>query len=358
MRQPRISFPGHDPLDGSSCRVVAEAGANHNNSVERAVEMAAAAAKAGAWAIKFQLYKAEAISSRNSPKYWSDEVGTATQFEAFKLSDHLEYGAYAEVAGACKEFGILFFATPFDSEAVEALERLDVSLYKVASADITNEPLLRSVGSTGKPVLLSTGASNLEEIEQAMTWLDATPTVTVPLACTLTYPTPDPDANFARIVGLREAFPSFLIGMSDHTLGTDGAWMAAALGACCIEKHYTLDTSLPNVPDHAMSVTPVQLAEMVRIAGRASLLRGSPSLEPCDSELAARTHARRSLVAARDLPAGARLTEHDLTSKRPGSGIPPAELGNLIGRLLVQDVAADQLLSWEDLRPLSGAAGE
>ena len=121
--------------------------------------------------------------------------------------------------------------------------------------------------------------------------------------------------------------------------------MAGALGACCIEKHYTLDTSLPDVPDHAMSVTPVQLAEMVRIAERASLLRGSASLAPCDSELAARANARRSLVAARDLPAGARLTERDLTPKRPGSGIPPAELGNLIGRLLARDVAADQLLA-------------
>jgi sialic acid synthase SpsE len=150
--------------------VVAEAGVSHNNSIERAIEMCRHAAQAGAWAVKFQLYKADEIAVRDSPKYWSDEIGTDSQYEAFQLSDHLDYSAYAEVAAACREFGIVFFATPFDFRAVEALEEIGTPLYKIASADITDRPLLEAVAKTGKPLLLSTGAATLEEIRRAIEW--------------------------------------------------------------------------------------------------------------------------------------------------------------------------------------------
>jgi sialic acid synthase SpsE len=329
--------------------VIAEAGANHNNSVERAVEMAAAAAGAGAWAIKFQLYKAERLASRESPKYWSDEVGTSTQLEAFRLSDHLEYSRYGEVAAACRDLGIVFFATPFDATAIAALEEINVPLYKVASADITDRPLLEELSRTGKPVLLSTGASTLAEVEQAVDWLGGGPEKVVLLACTLAYPTPDADANFARIEGLRNAFPSWLIGMSDHTLGPEGAWMAGALGACCIEKHFTLDPSLPDIPDHAMSVTPPQLAEMVQACDRAAVMRGSDAIEPIESEQAARASARRSLVLVQSVAAGARIEDGMLTEKRPGTGIPPSERSAVVGLTALRDLESDQVLSWDDV---------
>jgi sialic acid synthase SpsE len=257
-----VCVAGAAPLRGSTCRVIAEAGANHNNSVARAIEMARRAAAAGAWAIKFQLYKADTISVPQSPKYWRDPFGTATQHEAFQLSDKLDYAVYAEIAAACRELGIVFFATPFDLAAVDALEAMDVPLYKIASADITHRPLLEAVAATGKPVVLSTGASTEEEIHRAVGWMGLGPERLVLLVCTLTYPTPDADAHFARLCTFRRAFAPYLIGTSDHTLGTAGAWMTAALGGVCIEKHYTIDKGLPDVPDHAMSVDPDELAEM------------------------------------------------------------------------------------------------
>ena len=158
------------------------------------------AAQAGAWAIKFQLYKADELAVPGSPKYWSDEIGTNSQYEAFQLSDHLDYSAYAEVAAACRELGIVFFATPFDLRAIEALEEIGVPLYKVASGDITDRPLLDAVAKTGKPLLLSTGAATLEEIRRAIEWTGLGPDRLVPLVCTLTYPTPDEDAG-ARLPG-------------------------------------------------------------------------------------------------------------------------------------------------------------
>lgn len=336
-------------LSANKCKVIAEAGANHNNSVDRAIEMAEKAAAAGAWAIKYQLYKASSIATRTSPKYWSDEIGTKTQYEAYKLSDKLDYVAYRDIAQACSDLGIEFFATPFDNEAVAALEDIGARLYKMASADLTNKPLLREVAATGKLILISTGAATVDEISRAIEWIDLPADRVVPLACTLTYPTPDIDGNFARITGLQQAFPENMIGMSDHTLGVAGGWMAGALGAVVIEKHYTIDKKLPDVPDHAMSVDPEELAELVKAAGRAAILRGSADLKPVESELAARSLARRSVVLVGDRPVGHTLVELDLATKRPGTGIGAEYFDDLIGKVLSRDVGGDVPLQWEDI---------
>ena len=151
----RIEVAGASAIEAGQCRVIAEAGANHNNSVDKAIAMSKAAADAGAWAIKFQLYRAGTLTVPDSPKYWDDPFGTATQYEAFKLSDKLDYSAWRDVAEACREFGILFFATPFDLPAVEALEAIDVPIYKLASADITHRVLIEALADTGKPLLMS-----------------------------------------------------------------------------------------------------------------------------------------------------------------------------------------------------------
>lgn len=160
-----IAVEGHESLRLGACRVIAEAGVNHNNSVERAIELARRAAAAGAWAwawaIKYQLYKADAISVPDSPKYWSDPFGTGTQHEAFSLSDRMPYEAYGEIAAACRELGIAFFDTPFDLAAVAALQALDTPLYKVASGDITHRALIEAVAATGRPVLMATGHRRL-----------------------------------------------------------------------------------------------------------------------------------------------------------------------------------------------------
>jgi sialic acid synthase SpsE len=347
----QVDVAGAEPLRAGACRVIAEAGANHNNSVERAVEMARRAAEAGAWAIKFQLYKADSISVPESPKYWTDPFGTSTQYEAFTLSDKLDYATYGEIAAGCRELGIVFFATPFDLPAVDALEDIGAPLYKIASADITHKPLLEAVAATGKPVLLSAGAATLEEVRQAMEWMDLGPDRLVPLVCTLTYPTPDEDGHFARVESFRRELAPYLIGFSDHTLGTAGAWMTAALGGVCIEKHYTIDKKLPDVPDHAMSVEPGELAEMVAACDRGAVLRGEEWIGVRPSEEPARANARRSIVLERDVAAGAVIEAADLGYKRPGTGIPPFEAERVIGRRLRAAGARGAILSYDDLAP-------
>jgi sialic acid synthase SpsE len=339
----------HAPIEAGACRVIAEAGANHNNSVERAIEMAEQAASAGAWAIKFQLYKADTISVRQSPKYWADEIGTETQFEAFERSDRLDYADYRVVAEACRDLGIIFFATPFDLAAVDALEEMGVPLYKIASGDITHRPLLEAVAATGKPLLLSTGASTEDEIQRAIEWTGLGPDKLVLLVCTLTYPTSDKDGDFARIETFRERFAPYLIGMSDHTLGTAGGWLTAALGGVCIEKHYTLDKDLPDVPDHKISVEPKELAELVEACGKASLLRGESAIGVRPSEEPARQSARRSIVLEHTVEAGDRLVRADLSFKRPGTGIPPFHVDEVLGRTVTRRLEANTLLDAGDL---------
>jgi len=351
MTNLEVRVEGAAPLRPGACRVVAEAGANHNNSVDRAILMAQRAAAAGAWGVKYQLYKADSIAVRESPKYWTDDIGTRTQYEAFELSDRLEYGDYAKVARACKELGIAFFATPFDIPAVEALESMDAPLYKIASGDITHRPLLEAVAATGKPMLLSTGASTKEEIAQAIEWIGYGPDKLVPLVCTLTYPTPDDDGHFSRIETFRREFSPYLIGMSDHTIGPEGGWMAAALGAVCIEKHYTLDKKLPDVPDHSISVDPDELAALVRACDRGAVLRGSAAIEVHESELPARNNARRSIVLERDVPAGHVFEADDLGFKRPGTGIPPFQVDMVVGRRAKVNLPRGTIVQFEDLEP-------
>lgn len=344
-----IQVDGFPPLTQTACRVIAEAGANHNNSIPRAIEMAQKAAEAGAWAVKYQLYKADSISVPESPKYWEDAVGTDSQYKAFQLSDRLNYEDYAEVAAACRAHGIVFFATPFDLSAVEALERMGAPIYKIASADITHKPLLEAVAATGRPLLLSTGASTVEEIQQAIEWTGLGPDKLALLVCTLSYPTEDREAHFARIPAFMAEFAPYLIGCSDHTLGPEGAWMTAALGGVCIEKHYTLDKTLPDIPDHKISVEPGELAEMVRSADRAMAMRGESWIGVHDSELAARENARRSIVLERELPGDTVLTPSVLGYKRPGTGIPPYELDKVVGRALARPMGEGSILSEDDL---------
>lgn len=344
-----VRVDGAPPIRSGACRVVAEAGANHNNSIERAIDMARQAAAAGAWAVKYQLYKADRISVKESPKYWTDAIGTATQHEAFLLSDHLDYDAYRIIAEACAELGIVFFATPFDVDAIDALERIGAPIYKVASGDITHKPLLEAIAATKKPVMLSTGASTPEEIEAAIDWLGYGPEQLVLLVCTLTYPTPDDDGNFARIDTFRRRFDPFLVGMSDHTLGTAGGWLTAALGGVCIEKHYTVDKHLPDVPDHAMSVDPDELAVLVEACDRGAKLRGDDWIGVRASEEPARAYARRSIVVQEAVAAGEILTPEAIGYKRPGTGLPPSRIDEILGRRARHPLAPDHLLQLDDL---------
>lgn len=330
--------------------LIAEAGVNHGGSMELARRLVDEAAAGGADAIKFQTYKAETLAMRDSPSYWDlSQESTTSQFELFKRYDTFGTAEYESLKDYCDEVGIEFMSTPFDLEAAHFLNDL-VDVHKLSSSDITNRPLIELVASFGKPILLSTGASDLDEIERAVAWIAEAGAPVALLHCVLNYPTADADANLGRIVSLREQFPQYPIGYSDHTLPGDlePLVLAAALGAVVIEKHFTFDVSLPG-NDHYHALDKDTLTRQVERLDRAVLLTGRFDLGYLDSEETSRQHARRSLVAAEAIPAGTTIQERHLIAKRPGHGISPARIDEVIGRRTKTAVEADAALTWDDL---------
>jgi N-acetylneuraminate synthase len=333
--------------------VIAEIGVNHEGDLALAKRLIDLAAGAGADAVKFQTYKAGLLASRNSPSYWDLACEpTTSQFELFKKYDAFGPTEYQALAAHARTRDVVFASTPFDLDAVDLLEPL-MPYYKIASADITNLPLLKKCAGKGKPVVLSTGASHLSEIEEAVRTLreDLPPDRIAILHCVLEYPAPYEDAHLAAIEHLRRVFPEHPIGYSDHTRPDPSmavllrSWM---LGACVIEKHFTHDKALPgNDHYHAMDARDLRTfreaaALLVRTEGVAvkRLLPG---------EAIPRQNARRSLVAARDLPAGHVLREGDLLAKRPAAGLSPRELPRVLGRKLVRALGEDDFLTDDHL---------
>jgi N-acetylneuraminate synthase len=328
--------------------VIAEIGVNHENDIDLAKQMITEIAEAGGNAAKFQSYKAERLASRHSPAYWDRSKEPAeSQFALFKRFDKFGEAEYRELAETCGAVGIDFLSTPFDLEAVEFLAPL-VPAFKVASADITNLPLLKAVAMQEKPVILSTGASTLEEIKLAVDFLSnhGAPEV-APLHCVLAYPTAPADANLGAIPLLKEEYPTLIVGYSDHVPPDDGMLVLASaylLGARIIEKHYTFDKTRPgNDHYHAMDKNDLRMAERQFV--RFQELYGRREKVVLDAEKNARTYARRSLVAARPRKAGHRLTHDDLAIKRPGTGIPPTEINRVVGMILTRDVEEDVVLT-------------
>jgi len=339
--------------NGERPYVIAEIGVNHEGSLALARRLIDLAREGGADAAKFQTYKAASLASRHSPAYWdTTKEPTQSQRELFARYDAFGAREYEALAEHCADVGIDFISTPFDLEAVAFLNPL-MPFFKVASADITNVPLLRAVARTGKPVLLSTGASNLEEIGFSIAVLRAAGCVDLGLMhCVLNYPTPDPHAHLRMIEGLRRAFPALAIGYSDHTIPDDAMTplvAATALGALVLEKHFTHDKSLPgNDHYHAMDVE--DLRRLLPLIARTAVLLGEASGKaPLDSEAPAREHARRSIVAAENIPAGTLLTEQQLTTKRPAHGIGARHWDDVVGRRVRRDLASDDVLTWDDL---------
>jgi len=338
--------------------LIAEAGVNHEGSLQRALEMIDAAAEAGADMIKFQSYKAETLASRHSPAYWDRSQEPAkSQFELFERYDAFDVPEYTKLQERCEAKGIAFCTTSFDHRFVDALDSLSIC-HKVASADITNVPLLRRIASKGKPVLLSTGASTIAEIDEAVRLLSefGAPAAAL-LHCVLEYPTSVANANLRAIEHLARAFPSLTIGYSDHVPPGDDCLallLAWQLGAQVLEKHFTLDKSLPG-NDHYHAMDPDDIVAFRRRCDQASLLLGDVEKKVYDCEAPARIHARRSLVAADRIAKGTLLTESLLIAKRPGHGISPARIDEILGRPVPVDIEADTVLTWDLL--LSGKPG-
>lgn len=330
--------------------LIAEAGVNHEGSLETALQHVESAAASGADAIKFQSYKAEGLASKSSPSYWDlEQEPTTTQYELFKRFDRFGADEFATLKKRCDELGIAFMSTPFDATFASQLDEL-VDVHKISSSDLTNRPLLEQVAGFGKPILLSTGASDLREIERAVRWVQSLGAPIALLHCVLNYPTSEENANLGRIVALRHHFGDVPIGYSDHTVPGDleALVVAAALGACVIEKHFTHDRTLRG-NDHYHALDADLLSDLVARLDRAVRLTGGFGLEALAHERTSRLQARRSLVTTGALRAGTTIEERHLIPKRPGHGISPADVHLVVGRVLARDVDEDRALSWDDL---------
>lgn len=333
--------------------VIAEIGVNHEGSLEKAKEMIRLAKEGGADAAKFQSYKAETLASRFSPAYWdTSREPTQSQYALFKKYDKFGAKEYVELAEHCKKVGIDFVSTPFDDNAIDFLYPL-IPFYKIASADITNIPFLRKIARKSKPIVLSTGASTLAEIDIAVNELRKNGCEQLALLhCVLNYPTLDENANLNMIANLIQNYPDFVIGYSDHTIPDETMFVltvAYLKGAVIIEKHFTFDKTRPgNDHYHAMDIhdLKVVLANVRRVAS----LEGSSFKQYLASEETSRENARRSIVSTKTIKRGTKLTEAMLTYKRPGHGISPLYWDIVIGREVNKDIGEDTVLTWGDLK--------
>ena len=348
----RINLDSVIVTDSSPAYIIAEVGVNHGGSLERAYELIELAHAGGADAVKFQTYKAENIAQRDSPSYWDLTLEpTRNQFDLFKKFDGFNASDYMACAKYARELGITFISTPFDLSSVDMLDDF-VPYYKISSSDITNIPLIRRIASARKPVILSTGASNLDEIETAIENLETHGATSIALLhCVLCYPTDSHDANLNMISGLRDRFPQFVIGYSDHTLPDRELTVLCTsyiLGARIIEKHFTYDKTLSG-NDHRHSINVTELRFLKQRLEFLSMCLGHKEKMSLNVEAQARKNARRSIVFSRDLPAGHTLGPSDLKCLRPGNGIGPEYWDLVIGRTLRQSRSSGQLLSLTDL---------
>jgi len=351
--------------------IIAEAGVNHNGSLDQAVRLVDVAAESGADAVKFQTFKADKLVSREAPKaqYQIENTGEhETQHEMIRKLE-LDEAAHLHLQQHCIKKGIQFLSTPFDLESLDMLvSRFDLPVIKLASGEITNAPFLLAAARTGKPVILSTGMSDLGDIENALgvlafgyTSQQISPSfaafkksyaseagqsalsdrVTL-LHCTTEYPAPYSEVNLRAMNTLHQAF-ALPVGYSDHTQGIAISIAAAALGATVIEKHFTLDRNLPG-PDHKASLEPKELTEMVRSIRQVGQSLGASSKAPTPAELRNRPIARKSLVAGRDISQGEVFTAENLIVKRPGDGIAPLHYWEMLGNTATRHYTTDELI--------------
>jgi len=331
--------------------IIAEVGVNHEGSMKLACQLIDHAAEAGAHAVKFQSYKADKLASKISPAYWdTSKEPTDSQFKLFKKYDAFEPNDYKLLAHHCKKKKIDFLSTPFDLDAVDYLEDL-VPLFKIASADITNVPLLRKTARAGKPIVLSTGASSLAEIDFAVNTLKQCGCEDIVLLhCVLNYPTPIENAQLGMIKTLQRIFPECLIGYSDHVIpdkNLSSLEAALLLGAQVLEKHFTHDKTLPgNDHYHSMNQTDLMQFKKQVKKFKKMISNGNKDLS---IEEAARIHARRSIHVRGNIKKGELFTENNLIPKRPGHGVSPVHWDMVLGKKATRDLHEDHLLSWSDI---------
>jgi len=327
--------------------IIAEAGVNHNGSLETALKLVDAAVRSGADAVKFQTFKADSLVSKTATKAdYQKQSGTEGESQYAMLKKlELDDAAHHALIRYCGEKKIQFLSTPFDHGSVDLLHALGMTTFKVPSGEITNLPYLRKIGALAKEVILSTGMANLGEVEAALNILTAAGlskhAITV-LHATTEYPCPLDEVNLRAMLTMRDAF-QVKVGYSDHTPGIEVAIAAAALGACVIEKHFTLDCRMEG-PDHKASLEPDQLREMVRAIRHISMALGDGVKQASPSESKNIGISRKSIIAATQIRLGEVLTEQNLTVKRPGTGMSPMRWDEILGSTAQQDYAPEDPL--------------
>lgn len=336
--------------DRSHVLVIAEAGVNHNGNLDMARRLVDTAAEAGADLVKFQTFKAQKIASEAAKKasYQARNEGVSScvaeesQLEMLRRLE-LSEGDHDALVAHCRDRGIGFFSSGFDMDSLDYLNELGLQQFKVPSGEITNLPYLRKIASFGKDLILSTGMATLGEIEAAIEAIEMAGVprqhITV-LHCTTEYPAPIDEVNLRAMMTIAQAF-GVAVGYSDHTDGIEVPIAAVALGATIVEKHFTLDRTLPG-PDHAASLEPRDLTAMVRGIRKIEVALGSPQKRVTPSEAANRAIARKSIVAARPIAAGELFSEDNLTTKRPGTGMSPMRWDEVLSRPAPRDFAPDE----------------
>jgi N,N'-diacetyllegionaminate synthase len=335
---------------GCGCFVIAEAGVNHNGDIALARQLIDVAAKAGAHAVKFQSFKTDRLVTKSAPTadYQKRNTGSSESQENMLRRLELSDEAHRELQEYSRTKNILFLSTPFDTQSADLLDSLKMPAFKISSGEVTNLPFLRYIAQKRKPVILSTGMATLGEVETALQALKdgGNPPVAL-LHCVSNYPAQAADTNLRAMRTIEQAF-GVTVGYSDHTLGIAVPLAAVALGACIIEKHFTLDRSLPG-PDHAASAEPAELEALVKGIQSVQSALGHGRKEPAASEASTAAVARRSIVAGRDIPENCVLDRDALALLRPGNGLPPAMLEFVIGRRARKAIKSGELIALDML---------
>jgi N-acetylneuraminate synthase len=337
--------------EGQPCFIIAEAGVNHNGDLRLVKRLVKAAAMAGADAVKFQTFSADSIATRSARKAAYQKRTSDASESQYEMLKRLELPGMAfsvlyEYADSC---GIEFLSSPFDTDSAELLQSIGVRAFKIPSGEITNIPLLEKMGGYKKPVILSTGMAEMDEIREGIAGvLRGGAKQIVLLHCITRYPAPIESANLLMIQTLAKEF-DLPVGFSDHTEGTFAATIARALGACVIEKHFTLDRSLPG-PDHKASLEPGELTDLVRQIRAVESALGDGRKHIDRTEAAIRNIARKSLIAATTIRKGARISSDMIGIKRPGTGIEPGRLDEVVGKLAGRTIRKDSVLRWDMLQ--------
>jgi N,N'-diacetyllegionaminate synthase len=328
--------------------IIAEAGVNHNGDLDMALRLIDAAVKAGANAVKFQTFSADRLVTRQARKAAYQQQTTDTQESQHAMLKRLELSVsdHERLVAHAQAQGIVFLSTPFDHASADLLFELDVAAIKIGSGELTNLPLLAHVARQKRPIILSTGMAYLGEVEEAVCCIQAhSDAALILLHCVSNYPAQEADVNLRAMLTMRQAF-GLPVGYSDHTVGMAVSIAAVALGACVIEKHFTLDRSLPG-PDHRASLEPDEIRAMVQAIRSVEAALGDGIKRPAANEADTARVARKSVVSQVAIPAGTVITAGMLAIKRPGSGILPRYLTQIVGRTARVAIPADTLIEWE-----------